>query len=300
MKNHAVDGPRLLAFIQLSRFKFLAGGVFGFALGALVARYEGFPLSAAAYVLGQLMVTSFHLMVHYANDYYDRFCDAEAERTAWSGGSGILQSGIIAAPVALRAAFVCAGVGALAAAAFALRGNAIAAAAGLGAGLLGWAYSAPPIRLLGRGWGELDVALLVAVAFPIAGYVVFAPSPSLRLLGSTLPSLAAMFVLMFCVEYPDVEVDRATGKLNLVARLGRAGSRPLVYGSVAAIYAGGAVAVRLGAPLSLAPFLALTLPGAWGLCSRLPRATDAEIAARGVAIFVVTSLGSALAYLSIL
>ena len=304
MKNHAVAGSalraRLQAFIQLSRLKFLTGGVLGFALGALVARYEGYPLDAGTYALGQLMVTSFHLMVHYANDYFDRFCDARAERTPWSGGSGILQNGAISPSVALGAALACAGIGILGIVAFALRGNGTAAAAGIACGLLGWIYSAPPVRLLARGWGELNAALLVGVIFPLTGYVAFAPSPSPRLLATTLPSLAAMFVLMFCVEYPDVEVDRATGKLNLVAKRGRAGSRMLVYSAVAAIYVGGAVALAFGAPPSLAVFLALTAPLGWSLCLRLTAAADAEIAARGVAMFVVTILGSALAYLSVL
>ena len=300
MKNHPVAGPWLHAFIRLSRLKFLTGGVFGFALGAVAARYDGFPLGIGAYALGQLMVTSFHLMVHYANDYYDRFCDDEAPRTAWSGGSGVLQSGIVSPSVALAAALACASAGVLSALAFARYGNVPAAAVGLAAGTLGWVYSAPPLRLLARGWGELDTALLIGVMFPLAGYLVFAPSPSLRLLASTLPPFAAMFVLMFCVEYPDTDVDRATGKLNLVARLGRTRARKLVYGSIAAIYAGAAVALALGAPTSLALFLALTLPFAWGLFVRLPSATDAEIAARGVALFVVTILGSTLAYACVL
>jgi 1,4-dihydroxy-2-naphthoate octaprenyltransferase len=295
MKNHAVSHVR--AFIRLSRLKFLAGGIFGFGLGAVVARSDGFGITLGAYVLGQVMVTAFHLMVHYANDYYDRFCDAGADRTAWSGGSGVLQSGMIAPAIALGAALACAGIGIVAAAGFALQGNAAAAGAGLAGGVLGWIYSAPPARLLARGWGELDTALLIAILFPLAGYLAFAPVPTVRLFASALPSFAAMLVLMFCVEYPDADVDRATGKLNLVARLGRRRARSLVCASVAAIYGAGIAAPALGAAWALPLFLALTIPLGWGLCARIGTASDAEIAARGVAVFVITILGSALAYL---
>lgn len=298
MKNHPVTSDGLRAFIRLSRLKFLVGGIFGFALGAVVARDDGFRITAGAYVAGQIMVTAFHLMVHYSNDYFDRFCDEEAERTEWSGGSGVLQSGIIRAPVALVAAFACAGIGLVAAAALALTGNAAAAAAGIAAGIVGWMYSAPPARLLARGWGELDIALLVGIAFPVVGYLTFAPALSVRLFATTLPSFAAMFVLMFGVEYPDVEADRATGKLNLVARLGRRRARVLVYGSVAAIYCTGMAALWLGAAPALPLFLALTVPLGWKLCSRLGVATDGEIAARSVAVFVVTIFGSVLSYLT--
>ena len=297
MKNHPVNSARLRAFVRLSRLKFLAGGIFGFALGAVVARYDGFSIAAGAYVIGQVMVTAFHLLVHYSNDYFDRFCDEAAERTAWSGGSGVLQSGVITAPMALAAALACAGIGLIAAGALALTGHAAAAAIGIAAGVVGWIYSAPPARLAARGWGELDTALLIAILFPLAGYLTFAPTPSAHLFATALPSFAAMLVLMFGVEYPDVEVDRATGKLNLVARLGRERARVLVYGSVAAIYCTGVGALWFGAAPALPLFLALTVPLGWKLCARLGVAPDGEIAARCVAVFVVTILGSVLAYL---
>lgn len=298
MKNHPVNSARLRAFVQLSRLKFLAGGIFGFALGAVVARYDGFGITAGAYIVGQLMVTAFHLLVHYSNDYFDRFCDEEAERTAWSGGSGVLQSGLVPASVALAAALACAAIGLLAAAALALTGHGAAAATGIAAGIVGWSYSAPPARLAARGWGELDTALLIAILFPLAGYLTFAPAPSAHLFATALPSFAAMLVLMFGVEYPDVEVDRATGKLNLVARLGRERARVLVYGSVAAIYCTGVAALWFGAAPALPLFLALTVPLGWKLCTRLGVAPDGEIAARCVAVFVVTIFGSVLAYLA--
>ncbi|MGH7662119.1 MAG: prenyltransferase [Vulcanimicrobiaceae bacterium] len=293
-----MSSAHVRAFIQLSRLKFLTGGIFGFALGAVVARADGFRITLGDYVLGQIMVSAFHLMVHYANDYFDRFCDEEAQRTAWSGGSGVLQTGLITAQIALRSALACAGVGVVAAAAFVLRGDAVAATAGIAAGILGWIYSAPPARLLARGWGELDIALLVAIAFPLVGYLTFAPAPSLRLFATALPSFAAMLVLMWGVEYPDVEVDRATGKFNLVARLGRERARVLVYGSVAAIYCTGVFALVVGAAPALPLFLLLTVPLAWALCARLAVATDAEIAGRSVALFVVTIMGSVIAYLA--
>jgi 1,4-dihydroxy-2-naphthoate octaprenyltransferase len=107
-----------------------------------------------------------------------------------------------------------------------------------------------------------------------------------------------MFVLMFCVEYPDVDSDRATGKMNLVARVGRERARYLIYGGVAAIYAGAFVAIALGAVAWLAIFITLTIPIAWYLCSRAGTANAADVAGSGVALFVATILGSTLAYVA--
>jgi len=296
MKNH----PVVRAFVRLSRLKFLTGGFLGFALGAAVARYDGAYIDWQVYVLGQFMVTSFHLMVHYANDYYDRFCDASTERTAWSGGSGALLEGGLPARVALSAAFFCAGLGTLAIGLFAARGAYLPAIVGIAIAILAWSYSAPPMRLLERGWGELDTAVIVALLFPLAGYVAFAHAPALRLFASTLPSVAAMFVLMFCVEYPDVDSDRASGKMNLVARFGRERTRYLIYAAVGGIYAGTASAIVLGGAVPLAFFSALTIPIAWFLCSRLDATDPADVAAAGVALFVATILGSTLAYVALI
>jgi len=296
MKNH----PVLRAFIRLSRLKFLTGGFLGFALGAAIAHYDGAHIDVQVYVLGQIMVTSFHLMVHYANDYYDRFCDGSAERTPWSGGSGALLEDGLSPRIALNAALVCAGTGAFAIAVFAISGAYIPALLGGLIAILCWSYSAPPMRLLARGLGELDTAVIIALLFPLAGYVTFMHVPGLRLFASTMPSVAALFVLMFCVEYPDVDADRASGKMNLVARLGRERARYLIYGAVAAIYAGTFIAIALGAVTPLAYFIALTIPIAWFLCSHVGTANVADIAASGVALFVVTILGSTLAYLAVM
>ncbi|MGH7327380.1 MAG: prenyltransferase [Polyangiaceae bacterium] len=295
----------LLAFVRLSRLKFLFGGVLAFALGAMVARFEGFTLGWAAYVHGQVMVTSFHVMVHYANDYYDRLCDVEGERTPWSGGSGVLVDRGLHPNAALFAALLCGAAGLIATFGFALEGAPAPACAGIAIAILAWSYSAPPLRLSARGFGELDTAVIVAMLFPLAGYLTFSPRPDVTLVMSTLPAMCAMFVLMFCVEYPDADVDLRTGKLNLVARLGRSRARVLVYCAVAGTYVTSLAACAFGATLFLPFFVLLTIPLGWGLYAQLrsERFRDfpqnADIAARGVAFFVATILGSALAYAAV-
>jgi 1,4-dihydroxy-2-naphthoate polyprenyltransferase len=296
----------LHAFIRLSRLKFLTGGFLGFALGAAIAHFDGFSVGWAGYLQGQIMVTAFHVMVHYSNDYFDRFCDVGATRTKWSGGSGVLVEGGLPAHVALVAALATAAIGIAAVVDFAVQGRFVAAAVGVAIAILGWVYSAPPLRLSARGWGELDTAVIVAILFPLAGYATFAGTLALRPLLSALPSAAAMLVLMFCVEYPDVEVDRETGKRNLVVRAGRPRARLLVYAALAMAYLTAGAAVVFGAASTLAIFVVLTLPLAWGLVEQLAGGdlgdgrTNAEIAARGVAFFVTTILGSTLAYVAVL
>jgi hypothetical protein len=157
--NEPATVRALAAFVRLTRPLFLYGGFAGVALGAAVAVWSGHRLDAATYAWAQAAVTAFQLMVHYANDYFDRDGDRAGARTSWSGGSGVLAEGTLPPHVALVAALVCASAGAAASAHFALAGNAVAAAIGIaiGAALVGvfraaaalggarrWARSTPP------------------------------------------------------------------------------------------------------------------------------------------------------------
>jgi 1,4-dihydroxy-2-naphthoate octaprenyltransferase len=210
----------LLAFARLARPAFLAGGFTGFALGAAVARFDGYAIDWHAYLLGQLMVTAYHLMVHFGNDYFDQETDAITVRTAWSGGSGVLPNGELPAWVALAASLVCGALGIVATIVEAARGNLLIATLGLVIGFLGWSYSAPPMRLLARGLGEVDTIVVVAVLVPLCGYAAFAGMLGPHAFVATLPGACAMFAMMLTVELPDATADAATGKRNLVVRWG--------------------------------------------------------------------------------
>ncbi len=211
---------RVLAFARLARPKFLAGGFTGFALGAVVARFDGFAIDWSTYLLGQVMVTAYHLMVHFGNDYFDQDTDAITVRTAWSGGSGVIPNGELPASVALNASLACGAVGIAATIAEAARGNLLVAALGIAICFLGWSYSAPPMRLLARGLGELDTIAVVAILVPLTGYAAFAGALGPHAFAATLPGACAMFAMMLTVEIPDVAADAATGKRNLVVRWG--------------------------------------------------------------------------------
>jgi 1,4-dihydroxy-2-naphthoate octaprenyltransferase len=292
----------LAAFLRLSRLKFLAGGFAGGALGTAIAAYETGGVGWGAYALAQFAISAFHLMTQYANDYFDRDCDAFATPTPYSGGSGVLVSGALQPRTALTAALVCAAAGT--AATLALLGTGRALAAGIAAAIavLAWCYSAPPVRLLARGLGEADTALVVAVLVPLCAFAAQRQALDPRALASTLPAAAAMFAMMLAVEYPDIDADRRGGKRNLVVRLGAEGAKPLGTVAAVAVFAAVGLALALGAPPGFALLEALTVPPAAGYVRALwarPAAdpvADEALAARGVAFFFLVSALGALGY----
>jgi 1,4-dihydroxy-2-naphthoate octaprenyltransferase len=290
----------LTAFVLLSRPMFLYGGIAGVGLGAAVAAWSGHPIGLATYLWVQAMVTAFHLMVHYANDYFDRESDAAGRRTAWSGGSGIVVVGGALAPqVALVAALLCAGLGLVCAARFALVGNPLVALLGFAILVGSWVYSAPPLRLAARGLGELDAALVVAGLVPAAADAAFAgrldPAIAFALPGPIL----AMVAMMLCVEVPDCGDDALSGKRTWVVRLGPATTYarlPIVVGlgalatALALDHTGGPLAIRLlGLPAftCAAGLVWIAWRGDW---------RPGWVAFGGVAFYATTATGLALAY----
>ncbi len=287
----------LLAFVRLSRPLFLYGGFAGVALGAAVAHAAGQRIGISAYLWAQALVTSFQLMVHYANDYFDREADAHATPTAWSGGSGVLAAGALRPSVALAAAVVCAALGLAATARFALAGNATVAWLGAAIFVFAWCYSAPPVRLAARGLGELDTALVVAVLVPLAGYAAFAGRLDEALTGVVTSAAVAMFAMMLCVELPDAGWDRAAGKRNLVVRWGPARAWQLIMlAAVIAVARAFLNAYRIGA----GPWLFALVPAVVAAIQlvRLVRGDPrpASIARWGVALYATTVTGLAIVY----
>ena len=294
----------LAAFVRLSRVKFLAGGLAGGGLGTAIAAYEhGGHVAWGAYALAQSTITAFHLGTHYGNDYFDRYADRLTRPTPYSGGSGALVDGSLPAGVALVAALVCLGAGLAGTLALALSGAFAAAATGAAIAVLAWAYSAPPMRLLARGLGEVDTALVVAVLVPLCAYAAQSGMPDRLAIASTLPGAFAMFAMMLAVEYPDLAADAAAGKRNLVVRFGAQGAKPIAFVCLGGVYALGGTVLAAGGPPGYAIALAGTLPLATGLAAHLRAraaaadpACDEDLAARGVALFFVVTFYGLLAY----
>jgi len=299
------------AFVRLSRPLFLGGGLAGVGLGTALAAYvsPGTPIDWRAWAIVQFTVSAFQLMTHYSNEYFDRASDAGSTRTAFSGGSGILVDGALAPHVALVSALLATLAGLFGIAVLGATGHPAAAALAFSICVLAWAYSAPP-RLLARGLGELDTALIVAVLVPLCAYFAQDRPLTPLALAATLPGAAAMFAMMLAVELPDVESDATGGKRNLLVRAGRTAIVRIGQAALVGVYSGVLIAFGTGAPLSVVLLEATTIPAALALASAFARAAAADpafpasaglrleaiVAARGVAFFLIVSVAGVLGY----
>ncbi len=257
----------LIAFVKLGRPKFLVGGLLSFGLGSALAALGHTAIDWHRYAWGQAIVSSIQLMTHYANDFFDLEADrANTTPTRWSGGSRILPSGQLAPHVALAAACVLGACALTIAILAAARMPTAPLLLPIAASMLGlsWAYSAPPLRLLSRGLGELTTAVVVTLLTPLLGFYVQAGALRLLPVLACLPLCGLQVAMLLTIELPDAASDAALGKRTLVVRRGAEWGARYGAGIVLASFAALPLLVLVGLPWPIAAVAAVPAPlGAW-------------------------------------
>lgn len=192
----------------------LAGCLLGFALAP--ALHWG--LAALTLLLALLA----HAGVNVLNDYYDHLNGTDAANTGrlfpFTGGSRFIQNRVLtpgqtlAYGLALFAVVIAGGLWLIAQAGVGLFWI------GLAGLTIGWAYSAPPLKLNSRGLGELCVAagfLLIVAGSDFVQQGGFDRLPWI----AGLPYALLVTNVLYINQFPDREADRLAGKWHWVVRL---------------------------------------------------------------------------------
>lgn len=218
----------------LGRFQFLFGGLLLYIVGVMMAAGFSHDLEIWRAVLGYLVFAPGHLSVSYSNDLYDSEADKHNEGSPFSGGSGILQK----RPELKRAAFW---ISVYLMAATIVLSIFYAYYYGItplfvlfviGGVLLGWYYTAPPLQLSYRGFGEPATALTVGILVPMYGFFAVSGTLDTELLYFLFPFSLAGLYFIFNVQIPDMEADEKAGKRTWIVRLGRRNSFIMVLSFV--------------------------------------------------------------------
>ncbi|HNU61981.1 MAG TPA: prenyltransferase, partial [Methanofastidiosum sp.] len=182
---------KIINILKLGRFFFVMGGFFLFSVGALFAVLTGAELEINKFLLGYLILFLGHLSVSYSNDYFDFEADKLGEKTTVSGGSGILQMDPSLRQssklIAISLIFISILLGFI----FTVNYNYHLIFLGyvIFGNLLGWFYTAPPIRLSYRGLGEISTMIAIGFVVPGMGYYVMKGLIDTNYLLFTIPLL---------------------------------------------------------------------------------------------------------------
>jgi 1,4-dihydroxy-2-naphthoate octaprenyltransferase len=210
---------------------------------------------------------------------------AVEHRTWFSGGSGVIPSGALRPEVALRAARISTGV-TLAAAAGLAPLSLPAAALGVAALTVSWAYSMPPVRLLSTGWGEAAASIVVAGVVPAVGAAAQSGSVPDALWEVVAILIPLHLGMMLAFELPDLGGDASGGKRVLAVRIGR-------RGATAALGAAGIAAAVAAAALGYPWTAAVAAAGVPSMLAAARRGHHSALTTAAVATFLAAGVATA-------
>ena len=241
-----IDGATAL---RMTRPGFLLITVVGCLLGCAVFRLSGGSLDLWRALLTVLLALLAHAAANVFNDYHDACNGADAANAEglfpFTGGARMIQNGEVTLAqtrqlaLALSLALVCGGLW------FAVSVGWPVLLLGCVGVFLAWAYSAPPLALMSRGWGELSVGAAW-------GLMVIGADVVQRGAFSLLPIVAAVSYgllianILLINGFPDAKADAQVGKRTLVVRVGPRGAAWLYVGFALTAHAWLALAVWLG------------------------------------------------------
>jgi 1,4-dihydroxy-2-naphthoate octaprenyltransferase len=226
--------------LRATRLPFLTATIIPVVLGILIAASHGaFDLvSAALTVIGAAFV---QLGLNVANDVFDTVQgadDANVTPTKFSGGSRVIQYGLVTfRQMAGLATLFYVIAGLIGLVLLATRGSTALLVIGVVGFTVSLGYTAPPLKFVYRGLGEIAVALGFGPMMLVGAYVVqtrgaLAWEPFV----ASIPVALLVALILYVNEIPDRRGDARVGKRTLPVRFS---SRAVIGGynvAVAAAY----------------------------------------------------------------
>jgi 1,4-dihydroxy-2-naphthoate octaprenyltransferase len=269
-------------------------------VGSSLAIYEG-HFDSFRFLLFTAVLVLFHVSVNTLNEYYDykTGIDQNTTRTMFSGGSGMLQAGLLKPEKVLQVALICFVAGA-ALSAYVLY---VVGVILLPIIILGMIFVAFYTQLFARIMlGEIVAGLGLGFLPVLGAYMIQTSSVSLESIFLSILAGILTFNLLFLNEFPDLDADAKGGRKNLVMALGTRESASLYSGLTLSVYGVICLGILAGIfPLFTAIGL-LTVPLAFKasrMSRRNPKILDGFVPAlkANVQIILITQALLAVGYL---
>ncbi|OIR02453.1 1,4-dihydroxy-2-naphthoate octaprenyltransferase [mine drainage metagenome] len=211
-----------MRYFAATRPAFFSATLAACLLGQAGAAYSGVGFQPDIAAITLLLALLIHAGVNVINDYFDALNGTDAiniERLyPFTGGSRFIQNGVLTKAQTAYFGYlllVIAMIGGLLLSCLVGAGLLVIGMVGV---FVGWAYSAAPLRLNGRGLGELCVMIGFLGIVVGADYVqrhMFSLQPIIV----GLPYALLVTNLLYINQFPDRKADAAAGKHHLVVRL---------------------------------------------------------------------------------
>jgi 1,4-dihydroxy-2-naphthoate octaprenyltransferase len=243
--------------MKLARWEFIPASIVPFMIGVFYAVSAGNALRGDMFWAALIGVASAHIGGNVLNNYYDHRSGADVIHpapTSFYGGSTLIREKVFIPRKALLVGCVFLVVSVICGSYLYLVSKdpffLLAMAAG---GALTIEYTAPPLRLSYRRWGEAVIFLLFGTGLVVGGYYLVAGRVTAPAVLLSFPPAFLILSVILCNEVPDAPSDSRAGKMNLVSAAGPEKGHILYLASVVLA----AVTLVLDVMLGVLPYTAL-------------------------------------------
>lgn len=238
--------------VRATRLPFLTGTIVSVFLGLAVAAKDA-PFSWWLALLTVIAACAVHAGLNVANDVFDTLSGADAANptpTPFSGGSRVVVNRLLSMKQLVAIGVVCYSIGLGIGLGLAVtRGFWPLFWIGLAGAVISVEYTAPPLRLVYRGLGEIAVVIGFGPIMTLGAYTVGAQKWSWEALYASLPVGILIALILYVNEIPDRHGDALVGKRTLPVRLPR---ETIIAGYIVAVGAAFSM-IALGAALGWMP-----------------------------------------------
>jgi 1,4-dihydroxy-2-naphthoate octaprenyltransferase len=250
-----------------TRAPFFTATIVPILLGTLIAWARVDTFYPGYFVLTLFGGICMHAAMNMLNDYFDHVWGSDAVNTEFAapftGGSRVIQLGIASARTILWQALAFLLTGGLVGLFLAYTRGPWVLWLGLFGALTGYFYTAPPVRLVATGFGELFIALDFGVLMVLGAYYTQTTELAWEAAIASLPVALLIAAVLYINQFQDMKADAAVGKNQIVVRLGRRRAA-IGYGMIMlATYGSLVLGVLLDGVSPFALLGLLTVPLAW-------------------------------------
>lgn len=216
---------RWTIWVKALRARFFTATIVPVLLGAVVAWHGSGEFNWIYFFLALSGGIFINAGLNLVNDYYDHTSGLDKlnqHHNSFSGGSRVIQDGLISPARILWVGITCfsigAGIGLYLD--YLLPGH-ILLVIGLAGIILAFFYSADPIRIGYTGLGEIACGLGLGPVMVLGSYYVQTGKLAWQPLWASIPVGVLVALILYINEFPDCEADRQANKRTLVVILGK-------------------------------------------------------------------------------
>jgi 1,4-dihydroxy-2-naphthoate polyprenyltransferase len=250
--------------LRTTRLPFLTATIVPVTLGILIAASHGAfdPVAAILTIIGACFV---QLGLNVANDVFDTMSgadDANVTPTKFSGGSRVIQYGLVSLrQMATLSTVFYVLAGLIGRVLLATHGSTALLVIGIVGFIVSLGYTAPPLKFVYRGLGEIAVALGFGPLMLLGAYVVQTGGTlAWEPIVASIPVALLVALILYVNEIPDRRGDARADKRTLPVRFSKAAVIGGYNVAVAAAFAALVVGVAVGVLPIPALLMLLTIP----------------------------------------